>query len=642
MESDKCAPCKLLCKNAKGLYWCITCPELLCESCSKYHKALSATEGHVVVSVDKYESLLPVLKRIQVMCTEHPENTFEYLCATHKCPCCILCKRNQHSECPDVEKIEEVIKTVNVSDEFVNLNSKIGSDVKILEKFSKNSDQNILKLHTQKEHLYKQLKANREEINRALDAFEDETTCKLQSNFDREMGVIKKQQNELSSKISDLKNCQRQIECILDVEVKSNICFFLFQNKAKEQMKQNETDIDNMLASLLDISSECSLSTEIDHTSKTVKMLKTLEFKRRICSIDLELEHECDEENETTASSTVEADDILKTGDLNPNERNVTAPPCVKLFRYKHNFTLDAPDFNQNSNRIIKVVSNNRIMITGKNNLTLLFFSKSGEKQGEIKIDFPATAVAVINDEILAVAAYRAVVLVDTKRFNHIDLIPLGDNCVGIAYAKKQLVVNCKTRGIIVMDEYGNITQKLKSFTGRMQLCTLNNDTIALVYPQSNTIDFLNIKTSQKSSYFQIPGKIGAKCVTSDRNGNMFITCQNEIFIARPATNEYHSILSTTDEITNPFGIDMDIKSHELFVLNNVESRSMFFKNKRIMSDVIVVELSLNQYIFILLRFYTIQPAYSVIFYIYLYVASQENEQSCICLFGVLVAILFD
>jgi hypothetical protein len=199
----------------------------------------------------------------------------------------------------------------------------------------------------------------------------------------------------------------------------------------------------------------------------------------------------------------------------------------------------------------------------------LLFFSKSGEKQGEIKIGFPATAVAVINDEILAVAAYRAVVLVDTKRFRHIDLIPLEDNCVGIAYVKKQLLVNCETRGIIVMDEYGKITQILKSFTGRMQLCTVNDDSIALIYQHSNTIDFLNIKTSQKSSYIQILGRHGATCVTSDQCGNMFITCQDEIFIARPAGNEYHSILSTTDEIKNPFSIDIDIKSHELFVLNN-------------------------------------------------------------------------
>jgi Holliday junction resolvase RusA-like endonuclease len=557
MDSGKCAPCKQLCKNVKGLYWCISCPELLCESCSKYHKALSATDWHVLVSVEKYESLLPILKTIQVKCTEHPENTFEYFCAKHECPCCILCKRNQHNECQDVEKIEEVVKTVNMSDEFVKLNSTIGNDVRILEKFSKNSDQNILQLHTQKEHLYKQFKTNREKINRSLDAFEVDTKRKLQSNFEREMEVIKKQQNELLVKISDLKNCQRQIESILAVEVKSNIHFFLFQKKAKEQMKQNDADIDNMLASLLDISSACTLSIEVDHESQTVKMSETLEFERRNCSNHLELEHESDE-----------ADAILE--DLNPNKRNATALPCVKLFRYKHNFILDPPDFNpENSNRIIKVVSNKRIMITGKNNKTLLFFSKSGEKQGEITINSPATAVAVINDEILAVAAYRVVVLVDTKNIKYMDCIPLGDNCVGIDCVRKQLVVNCKTRGIIVMDGIENITQKLKSFTGSMQLCTVNNDTIALVYPHSNVIDFLNIKTSQKSSYFQIPGMIGAKCVTSDRNGNMFITCQDEIFIARPAANEYHSILSATDEITNPLGIDMDIKSHELFVLNN-------------------------------------------------------------------------
>ena len=231
---------------------------------------------------------------------------------------------------------------------------------------------------------------------------------------------------------------------------------------------------------------------------------------------------------------------------------------------------MDPPDFNpENSNSIIKVVSNNRIMITGKYNKKLLFFSKLGEKQGEITIDFPATAVAVINDEILAVAAHRAVVLVDTKKIKYMDLIKLGDNCDGITFVKKQLVANCRTRGIIVMDGIENITQILNSFTGSMQLCTVNNDTIALIYPHSNTIDFLNIKSSQISSYFQIPGKICAKCVTSDQNGNMFITCQDEIFIARPAANEYHSILSTPDQIKNPFGIDIDIKSHELFVLNN-------------------------------------------------------------------------
>jgi hypothetical protein len=57
-----------------------------------------------------------------------------------------------------------------------------------------------------------------------------------------------------------------------------------------------------MLASLLDISSACTLSTEIDHQSQSVKMLKTLEFQRRICSLDLKLENGSGEDNEITDS----------------------------------------------------------------------------------------------------------------------------------------------------------------------------------------------------------------------------------------------------------------------------------------------------------------------------------------------------
>jgi hypothetical protein len=47
------------------------------------------------------------------------------------------------------------------------------------------------------------------------------------------------------------------------------------------------------------------------------------------------------------------------------------------------------------------------------------------EKQGEIKLDYPATSAAVIDDKTVAVAANVAVVLVDTKTMKRIDLIPM-------------------------------------------------------------------------------------------------------------------------------------------------------------------------------------------------------------------------
>ena len=588
--------------------------------------------------MEKYESVLPLLKTVQITCIQHHENIFEYFCVTHGCPCCIQCKRSEHSTCQDVEKIEEVVKVVNLSEEFISLNSKIGNSLKILEKLSKNRDKNILKLRSQRKDLCKQLKINRDLIDKTLNEFEAETKCTLESNFNKEKEVILEQQSEITSKIADLKHSQHQIESILDIKIESNIQFFLFKNKAKEQIQQNETDIDNMLASLLDISSACTLSTEIDHESQFVKMLKTLEFQRRICSLDLELKNGSDEDKEITASSTVEADDILKTPDLNQQSAEATPVtsvellkdvtpqlpsvrvlkdvtpqlPSVKvlkyftpqlpsakgllkettplkretLFRYKNHFTFDATACkSENLNPFIKVVSNNRVLITGSQNKHFLFFTKSGKKQGEINLGYPATSAAVIDDKTLAVAAYRAVVCVDTETLKRIDVIPMRDQCIGIAYVKNQLVVNCITRGLIIMDRSGNESQILKTITGSMQICTLDNKTIVLLNPLSNTIECLDIPTSRKTSYIQVQGTHGPKCVTSDRNGNIFIAVKDEIFITCPASsNEYNTILSKPYDTIRPLYIDIDIKSHELFVLNN-DGKSVYCFEKQ-MDDV--------------------------------------------------------
>jgi hypothetical protein len=44
------------------------------------------------------------------------------------------------------------------------------------------------------------------------------------------------------------------------------------------------------------------------------------------------------------------------------------------------------------------VVSNNRVLITGSPNKKLLFLTKSGKKQGEIKLDYSATSAVVIDE----------------------------------------------------------------------------------------------------------------------------------------------------------------------------------------------------------------------------------------------------
>jgi hypothetical protein len=92
-----------------------------------------------------------------------------------------------------------------------------------------------------------------------------------------------------------------------------------------------------MLASLLDISSACTLSTEIDHESQSVQMLKTLEFQRRICSLDIELENGSDEDKEIVISTRL-LDTTLMNG-FKLSELNSVASN-VKWFLNRNNASL--------------------------------------------------------------------------------------------------------------------------------------------------------------------------------------------------------------------------------------------------------------------------------------------------------------
>ena len=131
------------------------------------------------------------------------------------------------------------------------------------------------------------------------------------------------------------------------------------------------------------------------------------------------------------------------------------------------------------------------------------------------------------------------------------------------------------------MDIYGNVERKLKSITGSIHICTLDDKTIVLFNLLSKKIECLDMPTSRKTSYIPVQGTRGPKCVTSDRNGNIFIAVKDEIFLTRPASpSEYSTILSKPYDIIRPLYIDIDIKSHELFVLNN-DGKSVYCFQKQ-------------------------------------------------------------
>lgn len=140
MNEYSCDPCTRLQKKNTSLQWCVFCQELLCNDCYNYHKALTATKNHSFLTVEQYKSYLPILKSVQTVCPTHPEKDYEYFCKDHNCPCCILCKRKEHTGCKDVEKIEEALADIDLKGNFTKLKTEISKSVRILKRLSENRD----------------------------------------------------------------------------------------------------------------------------------------------------------------------------------------------------------------------------------------------------------------------------------------------------------------------------------------------------------------------------------------------------------------------------------------------------------------------------------------------------------------------
>ncbi|CAG2230364.1 unnamed protein product [Mytilus edulis] len=107
--------------------WCVSCHERLCLECSSYHRALTATKDHSLISIKQYEAILPILKSVEIKCVHHTENDLEYVCKEHECFCCIKCKRETHVDCRKVEKIEEIISETDLTSELKHMKNRVGS-----------------------------------------------------------------------------------------------------------------------------------------------------------------------------------------------------------------------------------------------------------------------------------------------------------------------------------------------------------------------------------------------------------------------------------------------------------------------------------------------------------------------------------
>lgn len=311
-------------------------------------------------------------------------------------------------------------------------------------------------------------------------------------------------------------------------------------------------------------------------------MINTIEFSK-ITSVEIinfkGKDRDDNDQSEITSSSTIEDDLVLNTA------ANVS-PALVlstgeKSFKLTSHFTLQSPGSNTvTSNRFIKALSNDRILIGGKSDRNMTVYDRSGKILGEIKMQFPTTSVAVINNNTIAAAAHKAVVFVDINTYKFSDLIVMRDNCVGLAFVHNNLIVNCVTKGLSIMSIAGNIAKKFENLKGEMQIVEMENKIVALVKTNSPAVERVNIATLSKLSDIDM-GFIGRRSLTNCMGNVLMSTLeQNKVCAIKIGSKkfDFDTILDANDGINEPTCIDFDMKSKELLLINHGGKSVYIFK----------------------------------------------------------------
>ena len=94
-----------VCVNVAAVSMCLTCGDMLCQSCTEVHRKLSVSTHHKVenltsLTVENLAASRPTICRV------HDDKMSEVYCPTHGASICLLCTTTTHRQWPEVTLLE--------------------------------------------------------------------------------------------------------------------------------------------------------------------------------------------------------------------------------------------------------------------------------------------------------------------------------------------------------------------------------------------------------------------------------------------------------------------------------------------------------------------------------------------------------
>ncbi|XP_071177616.1 protein lin-41-like [Mytilus edulis] len=542
-----------------AVVWCADCENFLCKDCDKHHSRIKASKDHQTIAIDDYEKLPSFIVDIKNRCVKHDQK-YDFYCKFHGDPCCVMCIKDNHNGCRDLDPLVEVLRDIKTSAKVSNLDKEFDILLENFDTVVKYLNSRMVTLQENKTESLKEIRNLRASINKHLDEIEQ----KILDDISVEFNKIKQKSNHISNEIGTKKvviqNLQNDLAKMTmyatDLQIYVGLQY-LEKSTLEEVGYLNELQGKGQLE---EIRFESKLSSDLKCLTSNIRKFGTAVVHSSPCTLQLKSSGEY--------QVNLSVSHLLTIDSINPKLKTTLRVP--KLFKDMKIFSC-------------LVLSDCRNLLLDTVSKSLLLFSKEGEYiEKVISFNDKPNDFCYIKGNLIAVTFFRdrKLLLVDLLQKQIRKTIRVTGLCFGIDSDGKTLVVSLTKRNIIVtLDLEGNILSEI-GVPGECTIRTaLHKNNIVCSDWKGNHIYCYTSKGILLWKY-KHEGICKPFGITIDTNGFIYIACRgnDKIVVLSEDGKTSRTILSKENGIDKPCAINVNKTLSTLLVTNSSNGDAFVFK----------------------------------------------------------------
>ena len=205
-----------VCPDVKATSFCEDCHEYMCTDCTSYHRRITATRNHLLMTVGRFPSTLPPRRQdkqpfIFEKCPDHSLEEIKFYCQSHNALCCVACNVSKHEQCSK-SYIPDIAEEFKNGPEFKTLNTDIQDSDQLLVKNLADIDYCLKAVNALRADQIEKLRKYREKIIEYLNKQEKELQAKRQDICDKSTVLLRELQTHLQKCKAEIQDIRQRLQ----------------------------------------------------------------------------------------------------------------------------------------------------------------------------------------------------------------------------------------------------------------------------------------------------------------------------------------------------------------------------------------------------------------------------------------------